>query len=114
MFGWAVGCTVSRSAENSRLTRQSAGVSSRRGGSLAPECMYPCASGPHVGPVVGSVVGLAAGCAIGRTVGCAVGGLGASDEACSMTAVPRFAPHSEQNLADSLKAAPHSPQNLGG
>ena len=75
--------------------------------------MYLCASGPHVGPVVGSVVGLAAGCAIGRTVGCAVGGMGASDEACSMTAVPRFAPHSEQNLADSLKAAPHSPQNLG-
>ena len=76
--------------------------------------MYLCASGPHVGPVAGSVVGLAAGCAIGRTVGCAVGGMGAPGEACSMTAVPRFAPHSEQNLADSLKAAPHSPQNLGG
>ena len=50
---------------------------SRCGGLLTPECMYLCASGPHVGPVVGSVVGLAAVCAIGRTVGCAVGGLGA-------------------------------------
>ena len=56
------------------VARTSAGVSSRRGGLLAPECMYPCASGPHVGPVVGSVVGLAAGL---LDAGCAVGGLGA-------------------------------------
>ena len=51
---------------------------SRCGRLLTPECMYPCASGPHVGPVVGSVVGLSAGLLaagwglFGWAVGCAV------------------------------------------
>ena len=51
---------------------------SRCGRLLTPECMYPCASGPHVDPVVGSVVGLAAGLLaaswglFGWAVGCAV------------------------------------------
>ena len=47
---------------------------SRCGRLLTPECMYPCASGPHVDPVVGSVAGLSAGL---LDAGCAVGGLGA-------------------------------------